>query len=329
MHDRGCFASSGRLKLHCEQYKNSAEHGFFGDAHFDLFCSTSAGVLLSSDKPVKAQLNFENEPFRRTPGRGRGVAGGLLEFQFRSNPAASSKTAFTLVELLVVIAVIGILAALLLPVLASAKEKARRTQCLNNLKQFNLGLIMYGNDNHDQMPEMKGGLWAWDLPYSISDVLAQQSITRDVMYDPGFPEMNQNGLWNFGGRPGNPYRVIGYAMTFPGTASVSQTNWNRTITPQPIQFDGGTLPAPSPSERAMVAGAVISERGENDPAQRGTYKYADVVGGFAPLPHRCAHLVKGMPAGDNVAMLDGSVKWRQFADMVPRTDNLLCPTFWW
>jgi len=278
---------------------------------------------------VKAQLNFENEPFSRTPDRGCRVAGRLVEFQSHSKPPASLKGAFTLIELLVVIAVIGILAALLLPVFASAKEKARRTQCLNNLKQFNLGLIMYGNDNHDQMPEIKGGLWAWDLPYSISDVLAQQSITREVLYDPGFAEMNQDGLWNYGGLPGNAYRVIGYAMTFPGTASVSETNWNRTTTPQPIQFDGGTLPAPSPSERAMVAGAVISERGENDPAQRATYKYADIVGGFKPLPHRSAHLVKGMPAGDNVAMLDGSVKWRQFADMTPRTDNLLCPTFWW
>ena len=60
--------------------------------------------------------------------------------------------AFTLIELLVVIAVIGILAAILFPVFARARENARRTSCLNNVKQVGLAMMQYTQDYDEKMP---------------------------------------------------------------------------------------------------------------------------------------------------------------------------------
>ncbi len=59
---------------------------------------------------------------------------------------------FTLIELLVVIAIIAILAAILFPVFARAREKARQTSCLSNLKELGLGCLMYAQDYDERLP---------------------------------------------------------------------------------------------------------------------------------------------------------------------------------
>lgn len=61
------------------------------------------------------------------------------------------KNAFTLIEILVVIVIIAILAAILFPVFSQAKEAAKSTACLSNMKQIGLSTVMYQNDNNDQL----------------------------------------------------------------------------------------------------------------------------------------------------------------------------------
>ena len=64
---------------------------------------------------------------------------------------------FTLIELLVVIAIIAILAAILFPVFARAREKARQTSCLSNVKQIALGALMYCQDYDERFPNYAQG----------------------------------------------------------------------------------------------------------------------------------------------------------------------------
>ncbi len=72
----------------------------------------------------------------------------------RTTPGVTA--AFTLIELLVVIAIIAILAAILFPVFAKAREKARQTACLSNMKQIGTGLMMYNQDYDELLPVRYG-----------------------------------------------------------------------------------------------------------------------------------------------------------------------------
>src|SRR5438309_3093953 len=81
----------------------------------------------------------------------------------------NKRRGFTLIELLVVIAIIAILAAILFPVFAQARDKARQTTCLSNLRQVATGVLLYLQDYDERMPadytyrkiDVGTRLWWW------------------------------------------------------------------------------------------------------------------------------------------------------------------------
>ncbi len=113
------------------------------------------------------------------------------------------RRAFTLIELLVVIAIIAILAAILFPVFARAREKARQTACLSNVKQLSLGFKMYAQDYDDQLPYCYGETDQNGNSIYWYDMLMPYLKNEQILVCPSAQTLTIGYAWNY---PHMPYR---------------------------------------------------------------------------------------------------------------------------
>lgn len=251
--------------------------------------------------------------------------------------ARIEQTGFTLIELLVVIAIIAILAAMLLPALASAKEKARRAKDNSNQHQLGVAIQMYTSDNRDNLPcispppaPTSTANAIWDLPRGMADALSggSSNLYRGILYCPDsvlLSTRNQDYWWYYTGTGGSDHRVTGYQFMISRDGTPGKYN----------QAGGGTtLSNPkgyvtkitrsytnlyTPAETEMVSDVVISSGPQTGPTtDPKTQTYLNVIStnpSELPGGYNASHMKKNIPAGGTIMFMDTHVEWRNFQNM--------------
>ena len=220
-----------------------------------------------------------------------------------------SKKGFTLIELLVVIAIIAILAAILFPVFAKAREKARQTSCLNNVKQLATGMTMYIQDYDELMvPVAKvptttiQDVWVGLIEPYLGN--GSSTVARGIMKCPSYTYSNVGWSYGYNGWYLSPGRMVtGLGWQFIGVSEADIKSPAETV--------------------AFCDGPIIDYGGVKQgyyyavPPCLGSDNTGAGVTNAAPEPRH--------NGGCNVAFVDGHAKWMKrgsdFYPAVPYTAN--------
>ncbi len=154
-----------------------------------------------------------------------GVPKSVRTKRLNANCSRRGFSAFTLVELLTVVAIVAILAALLLPTLSFVKGRATGIQCLNNNRQLMLAWRMYVEDSHDRLPSAKGGPTTWmtgNLDYNPNNP-SNWDPRADIMRSPLWADCGNNAA--IFKCPADPSVVLVAGQARPRVRSVSMLNW--------------------------------------------------------------------------------------------------------
>jgi len=136
------------------------------------------------------------------------------------------RRAFTLIELLMVISIIAILAAILLPVFAQAREAARKTQCSSNLRQLGIAIRTYSQDYDEQLPGTWDGAGGSGSSSGSGGWMQFTNFLGPATFDPAqgslFPYVKSQGIFQCpsdAARKGNSYAINGLLSTPTGIAA--------------------------------------------------------------------------------------------------------------
>ncbi len=245
-----------------------------------------------------------------------------------------ARNGFTLIELLVVIAIIAILAAILFPVFAQAREKARQTACLSNMRQAGMGIMMYTQD-YDET-----------LPFAANNPGNGPLIMWYDLVEPYVKSGTKGSFTQVSGPAGRSYALFWVCPSFANKAIPSQPG-DPTPNPFPAaQFDpgmsyvanGNLMPMFSGNGSPPIIGAISTLASMQAPASvvivvHGTGVRPAVAGddwfsgckgpetGFPPIPNLaitgadayCA--ARFRHTGGSVSILgDGHAKWFRSSD---------------